>query len=134
MISNDRRRRILSRIAGGLAAMGLALYAGIVVAAGFDLAHSPLYPIVLMAVPFGVALLLLRSRPRAGRVVTGVFAAGLSLFLAAAAVDGTWTEWWADAVAVVVGLPLAVAALVVAVLPGTSRRTAPVDDAPAPSR
>jgi hypothetical protein len=134
MISNDRRRRILSGIAGGLAAMGLALYAGIVVAAGFDLAHSPMYPIALMAVPFGIALLVLRSRPRAGRVVTGVFAAGLSLFLTATTVEGAWTGWWADTVTVVVGLPLAVAALVVALLPGTSRRTARVDDAAAPSR
>jgi hypothetical protein len=130
MITNEMRRRALTATAGALAVLGLAVYVVTVVEARFNLANSPIFPIVLMTVPFGIVLLVLRFSPRAGRVVAGVFAAGLGYFLGSYLVANGLTGWWADVVSATVGTVLALTTLVVVLLPAAGRGARARDAAP----
>jgi hypothetical protein len=122
MITNEARLRVLTGTAGALAVLGLAVYLAIVVEARFNLANSAVFPVALMTVPFGVVLIVLRFSLRAGRVVAGVFAAGLVFFFGSYLVANGLTGWWADVISVTVGSVLALATLVVVLLPAAERR------------
>jgi hypothetical protein len=124
MISNENRQRALLAVTGMLTVLGVATYAGIVIQARFDLANSAVFPLAFETMPFGIAYALLRLRPRVGRVLTAVLAAGLVAvcgnFVAVNGMGG----WWADVLTLAGGGTLALVGLLVALLPGESSRTA----------
>jgi hypothetical protein len=100
---------IFSLTIGGI---GLAKFLGLMFVYGP--AQSPWFFLLLFVVPFLIGWRLLRSRPRGGAVVIGVFAAALVALCVVAVVTGI-EPYWADYVLVFVGGPFALAAVGLAV-------------------
>jgi hypothetical protein len=117
MIASAVRAGLLQTLTAALAFLGLAIYVRIVIEADFDLANSALFPLAFLALPFGLAHLVLRRWAVTGRVVNAVLATGLILLSVGVLARNGIPVWWADAVTVVVAGLVAVLCLVVALLP-----------------
>jgi hypothetical protein len=105
-------QRLLGIFSLTIAGIGLAKFLGLMVMHGP--AQSPWFFLLLFVVPFLIGWRLLRSRPRGGAVVIGVFAAVLAAVCVVAVLAGI-EPYWADYVLVFVGGPLALAAVGLAV-------------------
>ncbi len=107
----DRFAGMLGTLCLLIGAVSLVKYLGLAVK---DFANSPHFFLVFLVVPFFVAAALARRLPRTAAVITILFG-GLYAYLMIMQLIGGIEPFWGDYLLVFVGLPLALAALVVSV-------------------
>lgn len=105
-------RRLLGVLALTIAGLGLLKFGAIMAVAGPM--QSPWGFLLVLVVPFLVGRWLLKAHARAGAMVIAPFA-GLLATLAVMALANGMEPYWADYLVVLVGGPLALAAVLVAV-------------------
>ncbi len=107
----DRFAGILGKLCVLIGVVSLVKYLGLAVE---DFANAPHFFLVFLVVPFFVAAALARRLPRIAAVITILFG-GLYAYLMIMQLFGGIEPYWGDYLLVFVGLPLALAALVVSV-------------------
>lgn len=108
-------RRLLGIFALIIAGIAVAKFLGLMVTLGP--ARSPWFVVLAFVVPFLVGWRLLKSQPRVGAGVIGVFSALLAAVCVGAVATGI-EPYWGDYLLVLVGGPLALAAVGLAIRVG----------------
>ena len=114
-VSRSRRDvQVLTALASCVAALGAVKYLALAVEGG--LAQSPWGFALIFVLPFVGGAALIQFYRRTGAAVIGLFAAGLAVVCGLAVAQGlSLSDYWPDLLMILVGGPMAVAAVALSI-------------------